>query len=616
MLTKPQVFYDESHKTALGYQNPLYLTQAQRKQRALYCGHTIVKKHNALYVIDTEETLKWVGESNLIMHAKQNDPIAKEKKVNIAPIDYAALNKLSEHFAKHFVPQKQLSAEQVFWLPISKPVYENPPVQPEPVQKDIPQELPSISVVKYSFLKLRSQLNDFENIIKVSELSEITKDGKVIASKELVRNLPKLKFDQHFCDACKIRKQAHASHKAKNIVATTRCLELLHMDLFGLSVVQSYGGNRYTLVIVDDYSRKLMGGRFEWKNLLIEHDNIIADGLSKEVFYVASNSELNVSRFTEMQKAHNVVKARCLELEAELSNLRDNIRSNQFYSDASGSRLGRYSRNIGSHQLKVTVEECSRTNPWTLDLVFKTTIVLILGRLTNRPLVFGLRSVQNIDGGSLTALNFREKVYGTVRFGNDHFGAIMGYEDYVVGDSVISRVYYVEGLGHNLFSVGQFCDSDLEVAFRKHSCYVHDTDGVELLKVAHVQSSPGPAPKLLTPGPISSGLVPNPAPDLPYVPPTRKELEMLFQPMFDEYFNPPGNRQDPIPNVVQDPVITTGEQFAEVNPFAAADPEPFVNVFTPDPTSEASSSGEIMMPELNNPLQPLLNISEMDDSIL
>nr|GFB41070.1 integrase, catalytic region, zinc finger, CCHC-type, peptidase aspartic, catalytic [Tanacetum cinerariifolium] len=44
--------------------------------------------------------------------------------------------------------------------------------------------------------------------------------------------------------------------------------------------------------------------------------------------------------------------------------------------------------------------------------------------------------------------------------------------DYVVGESVISRVYYVEGLGHNLFFVGQFCDSDLEVAFRKHSCYV------------------------------------------------------------------------------------------------------------------------------------------------
>nr|GEV92239.1 retrovirus-related Pol polyprotein from transposon TNT 1-94 [Tanacetum cinerariifolium] len=80
-----------------------------------------------------------------------------------------------------------------------------------------------------------------------------------LASKELVTNLLKLKFDQHFCDACKIRKHAHASHRAKNIVSTTRCLELLHMDLFCPSTVQSYGGNRYTLVIVDDYSWKIKG---------------------------------------------------------------------------------------------------------------------------------------------------------------------------------------------------------------------------------------------------------------------------------------------------------------------------------------------------------------------
>nr|GEY11863.1 retrovirus-related Pol polyprotein from transposon TNT 1-94 [Tanacetum cinerariifolium] len=77
-----------------------------------------------------------------------------------------------------------------------------------------------------------------------------------LASKELVKNLPKIKFDQHFCDACKIGKQAYAIHKAKNIVSMTRCLELLHMDLFGPSAVRSYEENRYTLVIVDDYSRK------------------------------------------------------------------------------------------------------------------------------------------------------------------------------------------------------------------------------------------------------------------------------------------------------------------------------------------------------------------------
>ncbi|GJY25183.1 retrovirus-related pol polyprotein from transposon TNT 1-94 [Tanacetum coccineum] len=78
--------------------------------------------------------------------------------------------------------------------------------------------------------------------------------------------------------------------------------------------------------------------------------------------------------------------------------------------------------------------------------------------------------------------NFMKNFTRTVRFRNDHFCAIMCYGDYVIGDSVISRVYYVEGLRHNLFSVGQFYDSGLEVAFRKHSCYVRDTDGVELIK--------------------------------------------------------------------------------------------------------------------------------------
>ncbi|GJX98532.1 retrovirus-related pol polyprotein from transposon TNT 1-94 [Tanacetum coccineum] len=61
------------------------------------------------------------------------------------------------------------------------------------------------------------------------------------------------------------------------------------------------------------------------------------------------------------------------------------------------------------------------------------------------------------------------------RFRNDHIAKIMGYEDYQMGNVTISWVYYVQGLGHNLFSVGQFCDSDLEVAFRKYTCFAFKT---------------------------------------------------------------------------------------------------------------------------------------------
>ncbi|GKE30818.1 hypothetical protein Tco_1446202, partial [Tanacetum coccineum] len=135
MLTKPQAFYDESHKITLGYQNPFYLSQARRKVPALYDGHTIVKTHDLLSVIDTDETLELAEDSRLKMLAKQNDPSLKEKKINIAHVDYVALNKLFGHFIKHFVPQKQLSAEHAFWLHIHNP-------------KEIPCELPSINLVK------------------------------------------------------------------------------------------------------------------------------------------------------------------------------------------------------------------------------------------------------------------------------------------------------------------------------------------------------------------------------------------------------------------------------------------------------------------------------------
>nr|GFA00456.1 retrovirus-related Pol polyprotein from transposon TNT 1-94 [Tanacetum cinerariifolium] len=165
-------------------------------------------------------------------------------------------------------------------------------------------------------------------------------------------------------------------------------------------------------------------------------------------------------------------------------------------------------------------------------------------------LEYAIGCSQHMTGDRSRLMNFVKNFIGTVRFGNDHFDAIMGYEDYVIGDSVIFRVSYVEGLGYNLFSVWQFSDFDLEVAFKKHSCYVRDTDGVELFKgssgsnlytilvedmmnedlgklqptvdirifvgYAPSRKGTGPASNYLTPGQISSGLVPNPVPATPY----------------------------------------------------------------------------------------------------
>ncbi|GJU98357.1 retrovirus-related pol polyprotein from transposon TNT 1-94 [Tanacetum coccineum] len=83
------------------------------------------------------------------------------------------------------------------------------------------------------------------------------------------------------------------------------------------------------------------------------------------------------------------------------------------------------------------------------------------------------------DRSQLT--NFVNKFLGIVKFKNDHMAKIMGYGDYQIGNVMISRVYYVEGLRHKLFSVGKFCNSNLEVAFCQHTCFIRNLEGDDLL---------------------------------------------------------------------------------------------------------------------------------------
>ncbi|GJY62298.1 hypothetical protein Tco_0462955 [Tanacetum coccineum] len=137
----------------------------------------------------------------------------------------------------------------------------------------------------------------------------------------------------------------------------------------------------------------------------------------------------------------------------------------------------------------------------------------------------------------------------------------------------------------------------------------------------------------MMPEQISSGLVPNPAPVAPYVPPTNKELEILFQPMFDEYLDPPCVERPvslaptvsvPV-NSASTPSSTTIDQYApspspspsssalqspslhqgvaaestirEDNPFAHVDNDSFINMFASESSSEASSSGDLSSAE-------------------
>nr|GFB66507.1 integrase, catalytic region, zinc finger, CCHC-type, peptidase aspartic, catalytic [Tanacetum cinerariifolium] len=88
---------------------------------------------------------------------------------------------------------------------------------------------------------------------------------------------------------------------------------------------------------------------------------------------------------------------------------------------------------------------------------------------------------KHMTGNLKLLINFMKKFLGTIKFGNDQIAPILGYGDLVQGAITIKRVYYVEGLNHNLFSVGQLCDADLEVSFRKSTCFIRDLKRNDLL---------------------------------------------------------------------------------------------------------------------------------------
>nr|GEW49576.1 retrovirus-related Pol polyprotein from transposon TNT 1-94 [Tanacetum cinerariifolium] len=92
-------------------------------------------------------------------------------------------------------------------------------------------------------------------------------------------------------------------------------------------------------------------------------------------------------------------------------------------------------------------------------------------------------TISNVPLSSTVECRLSKLFSGTVKFDNDHVAKIMGYGDYKIGNVTISRVYFVKGLGHNLFSIGQFCDSDLEVAFRQHTCFIRNLEDKVMFEV-------------------------------------------------------------------------------------------------------------------------------------
>ncbi|GJX00954.1 hypothetical protein Tco_0184867 [Tanacetum coccineum] len=266
MLCKPKPYYDEQNKVAIGYKNPLCLTRAKQVQPALYNGHEIIKtNHVPAIVHNSEDTLEIAEITRKKMNDKMNDPECVKKKVKIAPPDYSR-----ENYLVNFTPHKQLTPEQIIWsndlIEMKAEALKEQTKASRPIKALMmyPPNTPATLVPRV--LPTRSQVKT-----NIFTLIQLFRNLKKLAKRELHR-LGSLKGKG-------------VLNKPRNVISPRKHDEI------------------------------------EKKNILIANDNLIDDCLSKEVFYIATNSELTISKFTKMHEAHTIVLARCLELEAELSKL-------------------------------------------------------------------------------------------------------------------------------------------------------------------------------------------------------------------------------------------------------------------------------------------------------
>ncbi|GKE26229.1 hypothetical protein Tco_1441613 [Tanacetum coccineum] len=139
-------------------------TKAQQLEPKLYVGN-VIKSTSVIVIPDSEETLMLAEESRSKMLLKQQDPMVLEKKVNTIPVDYAVLNQLSQDFEKQFVPQTELSAEQAFWSQNSMNS-SDPSPSCRPTKVEVPKEFPKVNMVNTSLKKLKHNLAGFDVVVK------------------------------------------------------------------------------------------------------------------------------------------------------------------------------------------------------------------------------------------------------------------------------------------------------------------------------------------------------------------------------------------------------------------------------------------------------------------
>nr|GEZ29710.1 hypothetical protein [Tanacetum cinerariifolium] len=259
MLTKPQAFYNNIHKQALGYQNLFYLKKAQQIKPTLYDGIVISNKHVAMPVIDDEEALI-----------------------------------LEEDFRKRFVLQPELSADEAFWYHMLNPSTKSSDALL--IKLEAPKELPKVILVNESLKKLKLHLANFDKVVKIRTTPNARTKGewgfehtKDVFNNEIIIFLKSLKDNFNMFD----RDLLNEIMEARTVFD--------QMD----TAVQQSSVDKHCLEIAK-------------KELFLENDLLLHQIMSQDVLLTVMNSMSLIDESVNVQRKRNESCDMCFNLEAEL----------------------------------------------------------------------------------------------------------------------------------------------------------------------------------------------------------------------------------------------------------------------------------------------------------
>ncbi|GJR38963.1 putative ribonuclease H-like domain-containing protein [Tanacetum coccineum] len=486
MLMKPQFFYDHTTKQALGFQNPFYQKKAQQLKPKLYDGN-VIKNTSAIVIPDSEETLMLAKESRSKILLKQKDPMMLEKKNSVNTPD--------------------------------------PTLSSRPTKVEVPKELPKVSMVNMSLKKLKHHLAGFDMVVKertttttITERSWGFEHTKACFKDEIIPFVKALKdlfntFDQYLIDELsEVQNIFHQMEQAveqhylesktfKDQYLIDKLSESMEISDLNASLQEIF----LVITALKDDLRKLKGKALV-DNAIMKY-TIDPEMLKIDVEPITPkllNKKTSYSAYIKHTQKEATIFRDLVEHVKSKYPLDHSLKSACRYI---WRPTGRTFTKVGNvcPLTKITITtEVPLRKPTVLDNEIPKHVVTLVyswkprKSKTNVPAnkYKVLKSVSankkepsqswgsivfDVPSSSLDECRSSKLFSGTVKFGNDHVAKILGYGDYQIGNVTISRVYYVEGLGHNLFFVGQFCDSNLEVAFRQHTCFIRNLEGVDLL---------------------------------------------------------------------------------------------------------------------------------------